>query len=99
MNMPNLYSKNVKTKQMILNIGCDGMKEKHKTLLLAIVISLVLIGFLVTSWFYTTRSAFVNDDEMLEMTQNILLIVSIGGFCSSTLFFYIVIDAWKKRKK
>jgi hypothetical protein len=79
------------------------MKEKHKTLLLSMLISIILVGSMVTIWFLSVHPAMEpaqgGYDETVNIFQNIIIIVAIGGFCSSTIFFYIIIDALKKNKK
>jgi len=78
------------------------MKDKHKTLLLSMLISIILVGPMIIIWSFSVRPTMEPAqgvyDETVNIFQNIIIIISIGGFCVSTIIFYIIIDAFKKRK-
>ena len=72
------------------------MKENYKTLVQALIISLILT-VLIGIFYYSSTASM--PDDMLEITHNILNIGLIGGFFAAWLISYLLIDDIKKRKK
>ena len=74
-----------------------NMKEQFKTLLIALVIAIVMVGCALIKQYQA-----YGDEILAGMFSPIGFLVWGGSFCITAIFFYVAIDSikkWNKRKK
>lgn len=92
----------------------DGTKEKWKTLILALIISILIVAIPISITIHSAikqnevlseiKSELPSDITLLEPSYPpglvwIVPLCYIGFICFLTIFFYMVIERVKKRRK